>query len=80
MDSFWLRGLLTLHGVTREVVVSGRILWPLDDTVSTERAVMSLRTEIDRHEFGIEANSLMGARIAVGIDAELTRESRVGSF
>jgi polyisoprenoid-binding protein YceI len=75
VDNFWLRGLLTLHGVAREVVFSGRILWPLTDTSSAARAVLSLRAEIDRHDFELRANVLIGARIVITIDAELTKDS-----
>lgn len=77
---FRLTGDLTIHGVTREVVLDVTGEGRVKDMEGNERAGFSARTRIDRSDFGLGWNQaleaggvLVGTDIRIAIEVELVR-------
>lgn len=76
-------GDLTLHGVTREVVLDvGDVTPPIKDPGGNLRAGAEVRTTINRQDFGIVFNktldgggALVGNDVAITIDVEVTKKA-----
>jgi polyisoprenoid-binding protein YceI len=76
-----LAGELTLHGVTREVVLDVKGAGRVRDMEGNERAGFSARTKIDRTDFGLGWNQaleaggvLVGTEVRIAIEVELVRK------
>jgi polyisoprenoid-binding protein YceI len=76
-------GDLTLHGVTREVVLDlSDVTPPIKDPMGNLRAGAEARTTINRQDFGVSFNKtldggglVVGDQIAITIDVEVTRKA-----
>jgi polyisoprenoid-binding protein YceI len=79
---FKIRGDLTLHGVTREVVLEvSDVAPPIKDPMGNMRAGAEARTTINRQDFGVSFNKtveggglLVGNDITITIDVEVTKK------
>jgi len=76
-----VEGELTLHGVTRPVVLDVELAGVAEGLDGRERAVFSASTELDREDWGLTWNMvldsgglLVGKRIRIEIDVETVRE------
>jgi len=81
-DHFTLSGDLTVHGVTKPVVLDAVIEGVADTPWGTTAAGFSATTEIDREAFGLTYNAaletggvLVGKTVKVEIEAELNRRA-----
>jgi polyisoprenoid-binding protein YceI len=79
-DSFWVRGDLSIHGVTREVTLRGRFTLPVEDLATTDAVRFSMAAEVNREDFGLSFNDaveavgiLVGRTITITIDAAIRR-------
>jgi polyisoprenoid-binding protein YceI len=79
-DRFKLLGDLTIHGVTREVVLDVTAEGRARDPWGGERAGFSATTKIKRSDFGLTWNQLVeaggvavGDEVKISIDAELVK-------
>jgi polyisoprenoid-binding protein YceI len=78
-----ITGDLTLHGVTREVVLDlSDVTPPIKDPMGNLRAGAEAKTTINRQDFGISFNKtldgggmLVGNEIPITIDVEVTRKN-----
>ncbi|MFA7297564.1 MAG: YceI family protein [Dehalococcoidia bacterium] len=75
-DSFWLRGDLSIHGVTREVTLRGRFDGSVDMLADAPAVRFQMAAEVDRDDFGLTWNNaldavgiLVGRAITITIDA-----------
>ncbi len=82
-DAKWkVIGDLTLHGVTKEVVLDlSDVTQPMKDPMGNLRAGAEVRTTINRQDFGITFNKtldgggvMVGNEISISIDVEVTRK------
>jgi len=79
---FKVTGDLTLHGVTREVVLDvSDVTQPVKDPMGKSRAGARATTKIDRKDFGINWSKAMdggglvvGDEVAISIDVEATAQ------
>ena len=77
-----ITGDLTLHGVTREVVLDlDDVTGPVKDPMGNLRAGGEARTKIDRQDFGISysktldaGGAVVGNEVTITIDVEVTRK------
>jgi polyisoprenoid-binding protein YceI len=70
-----VRGDLTIHGVTKEVLLEVESLGRTKDPWGGERAGFSAKTSIDRKEFGLGWNQVLEAGgVLVGEKIEITLE------
>jgi polyisoprenoid-binding protein YceI len=67
-SAFWLRGKLTIHGSTRDVVLEGRVDKDEPFQNVTRAAVFTARAEIDRRDFFRGRNS--GTRCVRGTERD----------
>jgi polyisoprenoid-binding protein YceI len=79
-DSFWLRGDLAIHGITREVTLRGRFTLPVADLAEADRVRFTMAAEVNREDFGLTFNDaveavgiLVGRTITITIDAAIRR-------
>ena len=80
-DRLSVSGVLTIKGITRDVVLDVEILGQVKDPWGNERAAFSATTSIDRREFGLTWNQVLetggvmvGDRIDIAIDIEAVRQ------
>jgi len=74
-DRFEIRGELSLHGVTRPVVLEAEFQGQGKDPWGGERAAFSARTSIDREAFGLHWNQVLEAGgVLVGTKIEIEIE------
>jgi len=74
-DSYRITGDLTLHGVTRPVVLSAVFEGSAKDPWGGERAGFAATASLDRREFGLGWNKVLEAGgVLVGDKVELTLE------
>ena len=78
---FALAGMLTLHGVTREVALEVELTGRTTDPWGNERVGFSARATIDRKEFGLTWNQVLetggvmvGDKVEIEIDLEAVRQ------
>ena len=79
---FKVTGDLTLHGVTKEVVLDvSDVTAPIKDPMGKTRAGAQASTKIDRKDFGINWSKVMdggglmvGDEVAISIDVEATTQ------
>ncbi len=76
-----ITGDLTLHGVTREVVLEAEYAGTGKDPWGNERAGFSARTSLDRREFGLAWNAaletgglLVGEKVEISIELEAVKK------
>ena len=80
-DGWKVRGDLTLHGVTRPVVLDvSDVTLPIKDPMGNLRAGGQARTKLNRQDFGITFNKtldggglVVGDEVAITIDVEVTQ-------
>lgn len=75
-------GELTLHGVTREVVLEAEATGRAKDPWGNERMGFAAKTAIDRKDFGLSWNQvleagglLVGDRLTIEIEVEAVRQT-----
>jgi polyisoprenoid-binding protein YceI len=70
-----LRGDLTIHGVTKPVILDVEILGTIKDPWGNERASLVGTTTINRTDFGLTWNKVIEAgKLMVGEEVEITLE------
>lgn len=76
-DAYRMYGLLTIHGVTREVMLEVELQGETRDGDGNRRLGFSAQTKIDRREFGLTWNQVLeaggvvvGDQIAISIDVQ----------
>jgi len=79
-DHYEIRGELSLHGVTRPVVLDAEFQGLGKDPWGGERAAFSARTTVDREAFGLHWNQvleaggvLVGTKIEIEIEVEAVK-------
>jgi polyisoprenoid-binding protein YceI len=85
-DSFWVRGNLTIHGVTREVTLRGRFDAPVESLATAPAVHFQMAAEVEREDFGLTWNSaieavgiLVGRTITITIRAAVRQADGAGS-
>jgi polyisoprenoid-binding protein YceI len=74
-DRYKVIGDLTMHGVTREVVLDAALEGRQRDPWGSERAGLSAQTVIDRRDFGLTWNQALEAgAVLVGNDVRISIE------
>lgn len=75
-------GELTMHGVTRPVVLDVEYAGSANDPWGGVRAGFSARTSLDRKDFGLTYNQLLetggvvvGETVEIGIEAEMVKQA-----
>ena len=77
-DKFLVRGLLTIHGVTKEIALDTEITGTGKDPWGGDRTAFSARGSISRKDFGMVWNQALEAGgIAVGDKVEIEIEAQV---
>ncbi len=70
-----ITGDLTLHGVTRQVVLEGEENGRGPDPWGNEKIAFSFKTKVDRTDFGLNYNQVLEAGgVLVGTDIRITLE------
>lgn len=84
VDSGKITGNLTMHGVTKEVVLDYAFNGTATDPWGGERAGFSATTEIDRKDFGITFNKvldngglMLGEKVKIEIEIEAVKKKAV---
>jgi polyisoprenoid-binding protein YceI len=77
-----IAGNLTIHGVTREVVLDAEYAGQTKDPWGNQRAGFAAKTSIDRKDFGLTWNQLLeaggvmvGERIDIEIEVEAVKQT-----
>ncbi len=83
---FTVDGELSLHGVTRPVVLAVEYGGSLKDPWGKQRAGFTATTTVDRKDFGIRFNQVLdaggvalGDHVSIAIDIEATRSVEAGA-
>lgn len=72
-DHFRVAGNLTLHGVTRPVVLDTQITPPIKDPWGNNRRGLHATTKIDREDYGLNLNQALEAGgVVVGKEVQIT--------
>jgi polyisoprenoid-binding protein YceI len=81
-DDLRLTGALTIHGVTRDVVLAVESLGATKDPWGNQRVAFSAKGSIDRKEFGLHWNQvleaggfLVGDKVELSLDVQAVRAS-----
>ncbi len=81
-DGYRVTGDLTLHGVTREVVLDAEFAGTGKDPWGNERAGFSAKASLDRREFGLVWNTaletggvLVGEKVEITIELEAVKKA-----
>ena len=84
-ERFEIRGQLSLHGVTRPVVLEAEFQGQGKDPWGGERAAFSARTSIDREAFGLQWNQvleaggvLVGTKIEIELEVQAVKAAGTG--
>lgn len=79
-------GALTIHGVTRDVVLAVESLGTAKDPWGNERIAFAAKTSIDRKEFGLHWNQLLeaggfmvGDKVEIGLDVEAVKAAALAA-
>jgi polyisoprenoid-binding protein YceI len=67
-----LHGILTIKGVSRPVTLSGQYRGVATDGEGHDRIAFDASTTVDRRDFGLTYNELVGGRQLIGNDVEIT--------
>lgn len=80
-DRYRVAGELTLHGVTREVVLDAEFAGTGKDPWGNERAGFSAKASVDRRDFGLVWNAaleaggvLVGEKVEIAIELEAVKK------
>ena len=80
-ESVTLRGELTIAGKSRPVQAAGAFRGPLTDPMGGERVALSLKAQVNRHEYGIGWNmdlpngkKVLGDDVTLDVVLELVKE------
>ena len=80
-DGYRVRGDLTLHGVTREVVLDAEFAGTGKDPWGNERAGFSAKASLDRRDYGLVWNAaletgglLVGEKVEIAIELEAVKK------
>ena len=80
-DRFEIVGDLTLHGVTREISLSAEVLGTESDPWGNERVGFEARGELNRKDFGMTFNQVLGSgnllvsdKVKIVIEASAVRQ------
>jgi polyisoprenoid-binding protein YceI len=83
-DGYKVTGDLTMHGVTRSVVLDTTLTPDIKDMQGNTRRGLSARTTINRRDFGlnwskvVEAGPVVGDEVKIEIDGELVKQAATG--
>lgn len=84
-ERFEIQGQLSLHGVTRPVVLEAEFQGQGKDPWGGERAAFSARTSIDREAFGLQWNQvleaggvLVGTKIEIELEVQAVKAAATG--
>jgi polyisoprenoid-binding protein YceI len=79
-DNFKMTGDVTIHGVTKEVVLDGEITKPIKDPQGNPRMGASATAKLNRKDFGLkfdkkldDGNAIVGDDVKIKLDLELTQ-------
>lgn len=82
-DRYQITGDLTIHGVTRSVVLDAEFQGRGKDPWGGERAAFSARTSVDREDFGLTWNQvleaggvLVGTKIEIEIEVQAVKAAQ----
>jgi polyisoprenoid-binding protein YceI len=67
-----LHGILTIKGVSRPVTLTGQYRGVATDGEGHDRIAFDASTTVDRRDFGLTYNELVGGRQLIGDDVEIT--------
>ena len=67
-----LHGILTIKGVSRPVTLTGQYRGVATDGEGHERIAFDASTTVDRRDYGLTFNELVGGRQLIGNDVEIT--------
>jgi polyisoprenoid-binding protein YceI len=80
-DTFRITGDLTLHGVTRELVLDAEITGRQEDPWGSERIGLEVTGQLDRTEYGMTFNQALGGgnflvsdKVKLALDVEAIRQ------
>lgn len=71
-EAFKLTGNLTIHGVTKKVVLDGKYLGTVKDGYGAEKAAFDAKTKISRKDFGLTWNNVVEAGPVVGDEVSIS--------
>lgn len=71
-EAFKLTGNLTIHGVTKKVVLDGKYLGTVKDGYGNEKAAFDAKTKISRKDFGLTWNNVVEAGPVVGDEVSIS--------
>jgi polyisoprenoid-binding protein YceI len=67
-----LHGILTIKGISRPVTLTGQYRGVATDGEGHDRIAFDASTTVDRRDFGLTYNELVGGRQLIGNDVEIT--------
>jgi polyisoprenoid-binding protein YceI len=70
-DSFKLTGDLTLHGVTKKVVLDAKLAGPVNDGFGNEKVAIQAKTKLNRKDFGLTWNKAVEVGPVVGDEVSI---------
>ena len=80
-DAVTAYGKLTLHGVTKDVVLTGTSLGAATDPWGNQRAGFEAKGTIDRRDFGLTWNKaleaggvVVGEKVEIGLEVEAIKK------
>lgn len=78
--SYRVSGSLTINGITKDIVLDGKLSGPLKDPWGSQRVGLVLSGKIDRYDFGMKYNSVLetggfviGKEVRLKASVELTK-------
>jgi polyisoprenoid-binding protein YceI len=72
-DAYRVYGPLTMHGITKEVVLNAKFKGEATDARGNHLRGISAETTLKRGDFGISAGTSVGPDVHVSLEAELLR-------
>lgn len=69
---YLVAGNLTMHGVTKPIVLPFQISGPIKDPMGSARFGLETQTHLDRHSYGVGSTSLFSGDSAIGSDVDVT--------
>jgi polyisoprenoid-binding protein YceI len=81
-DRFEIAGELTLHGVTRELTLTAEVLGAEVDPWGNERIGLEVRGELNRKDYGMTFNQVLGSgnalvsdKVKISVEASAIKQS-----
>lgn len=85
-DDLRVTGALSIHGVTRDVVLLVESLGTTKDPWGNERVAFAAKTSIDRKEFGLHWNQVLevggfmvGDKVEIGLDVQAVKSAALAA-